>query len=109
MTSRLVHRAGDTFTESCQAFVDLDMTVPRDLTGVTVTASMIAPMQEQYDFEVTIIDAANGQFYLNADERDTAKWRPTTWYAWITYTEGGDVASTETFQIEVVTNYNAAL
>ena len=109
MTARLIHRAGDTFTEACQAFTDLDMTQPRDLTGVTVTAKMVAPMQTDYEFEVDVFSPVTGEFSLKADERDTADWRPTTWYAWITYAEDGDVTSTETFQIEVVQYQNAVL
>lgn len=109
MTARLIHKAGDTFLEACYAYTDLDATVARDLTGVTVTAKMTAPLQADVDFDVAIIDAPNGQFSIGAAASVTALWRPTTWHAWITYTEGGTVASTEVFQIEVVENHNAAV
>lgn len=108
MTVRIIHKAGDSFSQGATAFQDLAATTPRNLSNVTITAYMTAPMQTQYDFTITKTDAVNGEFTISADETDTVNWRPTVWTARISYAEAGDIVSTEAFQIEVVGDYNAA-
>lgn len=108
MTVRLTHKAGDTFSIDCQAFIDLDQTTPRDLTNVTVEASMDAPMQDEYTFTATVTNPTSGQFVLTASSADTEDWAPVTWYAHISYTEDGTKASTETWQLLVVDDFNMA-
>lgn len=108
MTVRLIHKQGDTFLIDCQAFSDLDLLNPRDLTGVTVTAAMDAPFRDPYDFTVSVTNAALGEFQLEASAADTEDWGIRTWYASVSYTESGVRTSTETFQIQVIGNYNTA-
>ena len=107
MTSRIIQRAGDTFLEACQAFIDLDMTQPRDLTHVRVSARMVAPLNETVDLDVNVFSPTTGEFTIGLDEAFTRDWMPTTWYCWIIYEEAGDTSSTETFQIEVIDTHTA--
>lgn len=109
MTVRLTHKAGDTFSIDCQAFIDLAQTTPRDLTNVSVEASMDAPMAEEYVFTVTIDpDPTSGRFIIGASQYETADWADTTYFASISYTENDTKSSTETFQLLVVDDFNMA-
>lgn len=110
MTARLTHRAGDTLALDCVAYTDADLSVPRDLSTVTVTAVMDAPMQAEINLTVEkTAPYTDGAFIIRATAAQTRNWRPTTWYARVIYTEAdGDVSSTEVFQIEVTDSFTPA-
>lgn len=109
MAVRLIHRAGDTFAVDCQAFLDLEQTQPRNLTDTTITASADAPMQEPIEFDVAVnADPTTGRFQLRASAATTEGWPPGIWYGRISYEEDGTKASTEVWQLEIVSDYNVA-
>lgn len=106
MTERIHHKRGDVFSAACVAWLDEALTTPRDLTNVTVTCSMKAPLRDPYAFQVTFDgDRTLGEFTLRAPSADTSNWRPTTWLADIQYATAGEPTSTETFQVQVLEDY----
>lgn len=91
---------------SCTAFDDEAQTIRTNLTGYTVTAHMKAPFRAEIELTVSVTDAANGEFELQATDTATESWFPTVYAADIQFVDGsGETQSSETFLLEVVKDY----
>lgn len=97
---------GDTFSASC-VYKDANGVVV-DITGMSIACSMLRD-GAGLAFDVTITDALNGVFTLDASASATAALEPGTYKADIEYTVGAVVNSTDVFKVKVledVTNAN---
>jgi hypothetical protein len=99
----ITHKRGDTFTMATQAFLDAGMSIPRDLSAVTIASTM--EHQEtgtRFDLTTDITSATTGNYTISAAYADTAAWELGLWEVDIQFTEAPNRNSTDTFYLNII-------